>query len=127
MKPTPKPTTPRPRRVSTPPEGRRRRQQRRATGVRRPPSPKTQERYWELRALLDLAGRGATIAELAGALGWSRQLVLYHLKRLASGVGGGGVVLQLEPCAANGRLQYRCWSAVVLSQWYRAGAVSAAA
>lgn len=53
--------------------------------------------------------------ELADVLGVSRQLALYHVKKLAA---WAGVVMVLEPCAENGGLRFRCWDDTALALSY---------
>lgn len=49
---------------------------------------------------------GFSISEIAALLGVSRQLALYHLKKLAA---AGELVMILGPCDSNSGLQYRIW------------------
>lgn len=55
---------------------------------------------------LRAADEGWSITELATLLGISRQLCLYHVKKLAA---SHGCVMILEPCDGNGGLRYRVW------------------
>jgi hypothetical protein len=66
---------------------------------------------------LELFSEGMTVSELASALGISRQLCLYHAKKLAA---ARGVVMTLEPCLENGGLRYRVWSdAAIMGHYVR--------
>lgn len=60
----------------------------------------------DILAYLELVGAGATISEIGGAIGISRQLALYHIKKMAA---TGRLVMVSEPCVENGGLQFRCW------------------
>lgn len=55
---------------------------------------------------LELAGEGATVTELGAALGVSRQLALYHIKKMAA---SSQLMMLLEPCLENGGLQFKVW------------------
>jgi hypothetical protein len=63
-----------------------------------------------IQAWLRVAPSGLSISELAALVGCSRQLCLYHVKRLAAEGALSGVTAVLEPCARNGGVQYRVWS-----------------
>lgn len=76
---------------------------------------RTRSRQLEISEWLTLFDEGMTVAELAHALGISRQLCLYHVKKLAV---SRGLVMQLEPCLDNGGLRYRCWSEAALMAHY---------
>lgn len=71
-----------------------------------------------LVAWLRVAPSGLSVAELAALVGISRQLCLYHMKRLVatSRAGASGVTAVLEPCARNGQTQYRVWDAERLTE-----------
>jgi DNA-binding transcriptional ArsR family regulator len=58
---------------------------------------------------------GLTVSEIARALGMSRQLMLYHVKKLAA---HGLLVMQLEPCAENGGVRFRVWDEMALAGRY---------
>lgn len=61
------------------------------------------------RVLLELLSRsdvGHTVTELAKLVGMSRQLCLYHVKKMAA---QAQLVMILEPCLGNGGLQFRVW------------------
>ncbi len=78
-------------------------------------TPRTVERQAHIAEWLELFREGLTVAELASALGISRQLCLYHVKKLAA---QRGLVMVLEPCLENGGLRYRCWSETALMGHY---------
>lgn len=85
---------------------------RRAQKPRRPnyaakPTARSLKLWAEIGEWLDLFSEGLTVAELSNALGISRQLCLYHVKRRAA---QRGLVMVLEPCLDNGGLRYRVWS-----------------
>jgi len=69
----------------------------------------------KIRELLELAGEGLTVAEIGRALGISRQLALYHVKKLAASY---GCAMLLEPCAINGGLQFKVWDEMALAAHY---------
>ena len=71
-----------------------------------------QERIAEL---LELAGEGLTVAEIGRALGMSRQLALYHVKKMAASY---GCAMILEPCSSNGGLQFKVWNEMALAAHY---------
>jgi len=68
-----------------------------------------------IRELLELSGEGLTVAEIGRALGMSRQLALYHVKKLAASY---GCAMLLEPCAINGGLQFKVWDEMALAAHY---------
>lgn len=82
---------------------------------RAPSTQRTRERQSGVLEWLELFGEGLTMAELASALGCSRQLALYHVKKLAA---SGAVVMQLEPCEANAGLRFRVWTEATLTAHY---------
>lgn len=60
-------------------------------------------------------GDGMTVSEIGTALGISRQLALYHLKKMAA---ASKLVMVLEPCVGNGGLQFRVWDRqAVAARW----------
>lgn len=65
--------------------------------------------------LLELAGEGLTVTEIGRALGMSRQLALYHVKKMAASY---GCAMLLEPCAINGGLQFKVWDEMALAAHY---------
>lgn len=62
---------------------------------------------------LSVADEGMTVTEIGQVLGISRQLALYHVKKLAA---ARGLVMVLEPCEGNGGLQYKVWDATLLAR-----------
>lgn len=56
---------------------------------------------------------GMTVVEVAELLGVSRQLALYHIKKM---VATSQLVVVLEPCRDNGGVRFRCWDVVVLAR-----------
>lgn len=76
---------------------------------------KVTSRHQRILRALSLAQGGLTVRELARALGISRQLALYHVKRLAA---HSMLVAQLEPCEANGRVQFRVWDEIQIANHY---------
>lgn len=97
------------------PRPQRRRRGPRATNYRSRSTPATLQKQARIRALLEQTPGGLTVAEVGQALGISRQLALYHVKKLAAAY---GLVMVLEPCLENGGLQYRCWDDVQLAVHY---------
>lgn len=81
---------------------------------RAPSRAATERRHAAIEALLR-AGLSFTVRAIGEALGISRQLALYHVKRMAA---AGRVVLVLEPCPRNGGLQYRVWTEAGLMAHY---------
>lgn len=69
----------------------------------------------KIRELLESSNEGLTVSEIGRALGISRQLALYHVKKLAASY---GCALLLEPCTGNGGLQYRVWDEMQLAAHY---------
>jgi DNA-binding CsgD family transcriptional regulator len=68
--------------------------------------PATTERQRAILRLLAAAPVGFSVSDVGRALGISRQLALYHVKKLAA---AGELTMMLEPCEANGGLQYAVW------------------
>lgn len=66
----------------------------------------TLQRQASILDALMTAFDGFSVRELARELGVSRQLTLYHLKKMAA---KGMIVMQLEPMARNGQVQFRVW------------------
>jgi hypothetical protein len=60
---------------------------------------------------LKAGDEGFTVTELAALLGISRQLCLYHVKKMAA---QAQLVMILEPCDGNGGLQYKVWDKLQL-------------
>lgn len=69
-----------------------------------------------IRRLLSSVHDGLTVTEVARALGVSRQLALYHLKKLAATC--AECVMVLEPCEVNGGLRFRVWDRFALACAY---------
>lgn len=65
-----------------------------------------------VREVLRLVGDGLTVSEIGKALGCSRQLALYHVKKMAA---AGLVVMMLVPCAANSGVQFKVWDEMALA------------
>lgn len=78
-------------------------------------TPSTIRKQIAIRELLKHAEDGLSVREVAKALGISRQLALYHVKKLAAVY---GCVMVLEPCAINGGLQFRVWDEMSLAAHY---------
>jgi DNA-binding transcriptional ArsR family regulator len=93
----------------------RERQRARRRNYRAPSKPETLRKQERIRAILGQLHEGLTVSEVGRALGMSRQLALYHLKKMAA---SGAVVMVLEPCAANGGVQFRCWDEMALAAHY---------
>lgn len=79
--------------------------------------PATVRKQARIRELLSLVGEGFTVAEIGRALGISRQLALYHVKKMAA---QAQLVMVLEPCVGNGGVQYRVWDEMTLALHYAA-------
>lgn len=75
----------------------------------------TVRKHAKIRELLALTSEGWTIREIGEALGISRQLALYHVKKLAA---TAQVTMILEPCIGNGGLQFRVWDEMALARRY---------
>lgn len=69
----------------------------------------------QIAELLELAGEGLTVREIGKALGISRQLALYHVKKMAATY---GCAMLLEPCDRNGGLQFKVWNEMALAAHY---------
>lgn len=91
------------------------RKTRRTVDYRSVSKPSTLEKHNTILYWLANAGDGFTVTELARACGMSRQLALYHVKKLAA---MGELVMQLEPCVGNGGLQFRLWDERQLAARY---------
>lgn len=76
---------------------------------------KTLAKQAVIRELLATTPGGLSVAELGAALGISRQLALYHVKKMAATY---QLTMQLEPCLGNGGLQFRCWDDMQLAVRY---------
>jgi hypothetical protein len=82
---------------------------------RAPSRPQTVERQAEILEWLRLFADGFTVTEMASALGVSRQLCLYLVKKM---VAAGDIVMVLGPCAANAGVQFRLWDEQSLASYY---------
>src|SRR5688572_18795416 len=78
-------------------------------------TPATIRKQERIAELLELAGEGLTVAEIGRALGMSRQLALYHVKKMAASY---GCAMILEPCSSNGGLQFKVWNEMALAAHY---------
>lgn len=76
---------------------------------------KTLDKQNAILQILVQEGDGLIISELAEKLGISRQLCLYHVKKMAASF---QLKLELEPCIGNGGLRYRIWDEEVLARNY---------
>jgi predicted DNA-binding transcriptional regulator len=72
-----------------------------------------------MRELLSFASEGMSVREMAHELGISRQLCLYHVKKLAADL---GCVLVSAGCAANGQMMWQVWDESWLARYYAARA-----
>ncbi len=100
-------------------KARRDRRPKRAVNWRSSSKPGTVQKQREILDLLSLTFEGLTVAEIGRGLGISRQLALYHLKKMAA---LGMLIMQLEPCVGNGGLQFRMWDEQALIMHYAAAA-----
>lgn len=79
-------------------------------------TPATLRKQAAIRELL-AAGLPFTVRAIGEALGMSRQLALYHVKKMAA---SAQLVMVLEPCDRNGGLQYKVWDDSALMAFYMA-------
>lgn len=77
-------------------------------------TPATLRKQAAIRELL-ANGIPFTVRAIGEALGMSRQLTLYHVKKMAA---THQLVMVLEPCEVNGGLQYRVWDEGALMAHY---------
>jgi hypothetical protein len=68
--------------------------------------PSSVEKQLEILEWLEVLDEGTSITELAQLVGMSRQLCLYHVKKLAA---EASLIMVLEPCKSNSGLQFRIW------------------
>lgn len=68
--------------------------------------PGTVAKHEAIARWIKAGDEGFTVTELAALLGISRQLCLYHVKKMAA---QAQLVMILEPCEGNGGLQYKVW------------------
>lgn len=92
-----------------------RRRGKREVNYRAASTPATLAKQAKIRELLALAGEGLTVTEIGKALGMSRQLTLYHVKKMAATY---QCAMILEPCLTNGGLQYKVWDELALASHY---------
>lgn len=88
---------------------------RRTVSYRSSSTPATVKKQAAIRELLALAGEGLTVSEIGRALGISRQLALYHVKKMAATY---QLAMILEPCIGNGGLQFKVWDEMALAAHY---------
>jgi hypothetical protein len=88
---------------------------RRQVNYRARSTPRTQAKHDLIAAILFATRDGLSVAEIGKAVGMSRQLALYHVKKMAAAY---GLVMVLEPCLGNGGLQFRCWDSTRLAEHY---------
>lgn len=87
-------------------------------------SAKTLKLQATIERWLRVADEGFTVSEMAALLGISRQLCLYHVKKLAA---QARIVMMLEPCDENGGLRYKLWDYTQLVVNYVPAAIQHAA
>lgn len=68
---------------------------------------RTDELQASIREWLRTFEEGFSVKDLASTLNISRQLCLYHLKKMAA---TSQLVMALEPCEDNGGLQFHVWA-----------------
>lgn len=88
---------------------------RRTVSYRSASTPATIKKQAAIRELLSLSGEGLTVSEIGRALGISRQLALYHVKKMAATY---QLAMILEPCIGNGGLQFKVWDEMALAAHY---------
>jgi hypothetical protein len=88
---------------------------RRTVNYRSENKPSTLQKQDRIAMLLSMIGEGLTVAEIGKAIGCSRQLALYHVKKMAA---QAKLVMVLEPCEGNGGLQFRVWDQMMLAAHY---------
>lgn len=88
---------------------------RRVPNYRSTNRPATVRKQEMIRLLLAQAHEGLTVREVARAIGVSRQLALYHLKKMAAQY---QLVMMLQPCLENGGVQFVCWDEMALAAHY---------
>lgn len=79
---------------------------RRIVDYRSESRPSSVAKQLELLEWLAILDEGTTLSELASLVGMSRQLCLYHVKKLAA---ERSLIMVLEPCESNSGLQFRIW------------------
>lgn len=98
----------------SPTPARAKRKAKRQTNWRSSSTPATLRKQAAIRELL-ATGIPFTVRAIGEALGMSRQLSLYHIKKMAASY---QLVMVLEPCEVNGGLQYRVWDESALMAHY---------
>lgn len=78
-------------------------------------TPATIQKQARILKLLAASPDGYTVTEIGKALGMSRQLALYHIKKLAATY---QLTMILEPCLGNGGLQFRVWDETQVAAHY---------
>lgn len=91
----------------------------RKTNWRSASTPKTIALQARIRWILEHSDDGLTVRELAAELGMSRQLCLYHVKKMAA---TAQCIMMLEPCLESGGLRFRCWNEMQMIVNYRMAA-----
>jgi hypothetical protein len=99
-----------------PKPARAKRKAKRSVNWRSSSTPATLRKQAAIRELLAM-GLPFTVRAIGDALGMSRQLALYHVKKMAA---SAQLVMVLEPCDRNGGLQYRVWDESALMAHYMA-------
>lgn len=97
----------------------RRTKKRKQVNYRSRNQPKTSALQERVRSLLARSHNGFTVSELGSELGISRQLALYHLKKM---VATGQILMLLEPCRENSGVRFRCWDRLQMVVNYRVAA-----
>lgn len=108
-------TLTRPQRQAAPRRRRRAPAKKRTVNYRSRSTEATLLKQEAILAYLEIAGAGATVAEIGRAVGMSRQLALYHVKKMAA---TGRLIMVSEPCLENGGLQFRCWREEALVEYF---------
>ena len=88
---------------------------RRTVNYKSESTPATLTKHDRIRMILAMVSEGLTVSEVGKALGMSRQLALYHVKKMAA---QAQLVMVLEPCDNNGGLQFRVWDQMMLAAHY---------
>ncbi len=90
------------------------RKSKRGPNYRSASTPATLQKQAAIRELL-ATGIAFDVRSIGEALGISRQLALYHVKKMAA---TAQLVMVLEPCEVNGGLRYRVWDESALMAHY---------
>lgn len=75
-------------------------------------NPSSVAKQLEILEWLAILDEGIGITELSQLVGMSRQLCLYHVKKLAA---EASLIMMLEPCKSNSGLQFRLWDETQLA------------